>query len=83
MVFQESIKKDGSTRTGRCAHFYACICSFVNQDNLRQEFASYIQLEVSLGASFIEGNNLLFAINVGNRYMPNLSIISDRFEKLF
>lgn len=39
----------GVPSNGRCVHFYACICAFVNQDALREEFSAYIRLELSVG----------------------------------
>lgn len=35
----------------RCVHFYACVCAFASDEKLQEEFAFYLDLNVSNQAS--------------------------------
>ncbi|KAK6641715.1 hypothetical protein RUM44_013430 [Polyplax serrata] len=55
-MFKENIKTRNREEQARCPHFYACVCAFVNNENLCEEFSSFIRLEIPLLSPTVQTN---------------------------
>ncbi|KAL0275894.1 UNVERIFIED_CONTAM: hypothetical protein PYX00_003614 [Menopon gallinae] len=47
-MFKESMKMKNREEPCKCTHFYACICAFVNNEVLCDEFSQFIRLEIPM-----------------------------------
>lgn len=58
--FKENTKPRNREEQNKCPHFYACICAFVNNEALCEEFAQFIRLEIPLVAPTGESPQEMF-----------------------
>ncbi|EEB17858.1 conserved hypothetical protein [Pediculus humanus corporis] len=76
-TFKENVKTRNKEEQIRCPHFYACICAFVNNVNLCEEFSSFIKLEIPLLTPLVQTNVEMFTKLAENDPDPLSKILNE------